>query len=288
MIHNNIEELFIELIKYNEDNIELLGELQIPITNIYYFTILDHKNIEISDYINYLTNCDDFNKTETEIETETETETETEIKYPNPFINFRTNLDFDREQMCYLDIIKSNIKILEKKIDDTITQTLDSNAKIVLILDIGFLINILKQVKEDDCEIHLYDFLLYKLKSKIDKLFILDTNSILNIKEQNTCMFDELNMYLLKNKPLLQIINDQEITIYKNYDSLYWKIFNDNQKIKYYENKDEEEIKEVKIDNIKSYLTKVKMTQICFSNLFDLHTKVLDPLDKIKLVSIFG
>ena len=92
MSYSNIEKLFIDLIKYNEENIELLGEMQIPITNIYYFSILDQNDSKINSYISYLTDSSN----------------------SNPFDNFRNNMSFDEEQICQINIVKSTLKQIDK------------------------------------------------------------------------------------------------------------------------------------------------------------------------------
>ena len=269
MSYSNPQKLFIDLIKYNEANIELLGEMQIPITNVYYFTILDNNNSEINKFISYLTDSTN----------------------SNPFDDFRNNMSFDEEQLCQINIIKSTLKQIDGEITVTMETASESNAKIVLVLDIGLLFTLINTFKESEQEIHLYDFILHKFKNKINKLFILDSNSILTIGDTHSSVFDELNIYLSKNKPPIRhIINDHDITIYKNHASLYWKLLNLNQKIEYPD--DNKEITNnnmllVEIDDEESFLMNIKLSKICFSNLFETHSNVLDPTDKLKMTSIF-
>lgn len=271
MSYSNIEKLFIDLIKYSEENIELLGEMQIPITNIYYFSILDQSDSKINEFISYLTDSSN----------------------SNPFENFRNNMSFDEEQICQINIVKSTLKQIDKEITSMIDTASESSAKIVLLLDIGLLFNLINIFKESEQEIHLYDFIMHKFKNKINKLFILDSNSILTIGDKNSSVFDELNIYLSKIKPPTKnIVNDQNVSIYKKHDSLYWKLLNMNQKVEYLDNNDNNDnlnndISLVEIDDEESFLMNVKLSKICFTNLFEMHSNVLDPVDKLKTLSIF-
>jgi hypothetical protein len=298
MSHSDPQKLFIDLMKYNEENIDLLGEMQIPITNIYYFTILDQSNTEINKFISYLTDSSD----------------------SNPFETYRKAISLDEEQICQINIVKSTLKQIDREITAIIETASESSAKIVLVLDIGLLFSLINIFKETEQEIHLYDFILHKFKNKISKLFLLDRNSILKIGDKYSSVFDELNMYLSKIKPPSKnIIRDCEITIYKKHDSLYWKLLNANHKIKCIDigsNADADpdpdadadadadadpdadadtnakEIKNnnrrlVEIDGEEAFLLNIKLSKICFSNLFETHSNVLDPVDKLKITSIF-
>ena len=53
-IYNNIVSLFSDLVEYNENNIEFMGSLQIPMTNIYYITFCDPNNTKINEFILHL------------------------------------------------------------------------------------------------------------------------------------------------------------------------------------------------------------------------------------------
>jgi hypothetical protein len=232
MIYSNLQNLFIDLAKYNEQHIEFLGNLQIPMTNIYYFTIFDKTNSEINKFISYLTN------TKSQVEVDTKSDTDDDSKHDvcclNPFDDYKNNMNLDEDQICFIDIVKSNLKTIDRKITEMLETASESSAQIALVLDIGFLFDLINLFKETKTEIHLYDFILHKLKNKIDKLFILDSKSILKINDGNSSVFDELKMYLLVvQNPEFDIIYNPEITIYKSDSSLYWKILRDDQKIVY-------------------------------------------------------
>jgi hypothetical protein len=277
MSYSKPQELFIDLIKYNENNIELLGNMQLHISNIYYITIFDLDNTQITQIISYLVDSEN----------------------PNPFDNFKSNINLDEEQICKIDLVKSSLQQISKDINTTLEIANESNGKVVLILDIGFLFDLIKIFKESERENHLYDFLLHKLKNKVDKLFILDSNSILTIENNHSSVLDELKIYLCKDKKTMsKIIDNHEVTIYKNHDSLYWKFLDLNKKIEYInlESEESEDLEDsenklnntrlVEIEGEESLLTTINLSKICFTNLFEMHSCVLDPLDKLNIVSI--
>ena len=138
MTYSQAQQLFIDLIKYNENNIELLGNMQAPMSNIYYITIFDETNAQLKQIISYLINSE----------------------IPNPFDNFKSNISFVEEQICNINLIKSSLQQINKDITATLEVANDSGAKIVLFLDIGFLFDLIKIFKDSEHENLLYDFLL--------------------------------------------------------------------------------------------------------------------------------
>lgn len=270
-IYSDSSLLFENLVLYNEENIEYMGSYQIPITNIYYISLLDPNNDEINDFIKHLNNSD--NK--------------------NPYENVKININIDDEQFFKINLIKSSLQQINKDICEILENAENSNSKIVLLMDIGFIFKLIKSFEDSDTEIHLYDFIMHKLKRKINKLFILDTNSILKLDNlKMSSVYDELRFYLLKEK--IQIKNngdDNDVTIYKSHNSLYWKILDLNQKIEYIEIPEdsdlnlEKNMKLVEIDNEESILTTISLSKLRFSNLFELHSFVLNPIHKLKIMS---
>ena len=281
MTYNNPQQLFIDLAKYNENNIELLGSMQVPISNVYYITIFDENNSEIKQIISYLIDSE----------------------ITNPFDNFKSNFSLDEEQICNIDLLKSSLQQISENITTILKIVDESGGKIALVLDIGFLFDLIKIFKESEHENHLYDFLLHKIKNKIDKLFILDSKSILTIGTKHSSVLDELNIYLYKIKsPNKKIIDNREVIIYKNHDSLYWNLLDSNQQIEHFHNEIEKEEVELKVEETENILTNTSFVEIdsksslllttnlsklCFSNLFEMHSCVLDPLNKLKIMSIF-
>lgn len=270
-IYNNTLQLFTDLIQYNENNIEFMGSIQIPITNIYYITFLDHNDKQINDFFEHLKSFE--NK--------------------NPFENIKVNLNIDREQICSVNIIKSTLQYINNQITETLDNAKESNSKISVILDINLLFKIIESFEEKEIEVHLYDFILHILKNKVDKLFILDYDNILKADDDKlSSVYEELKLFLFKEKYVPKLnINENLVTIYKTHQSLYWKIFNLNQRISYLDPCDQEEkladeISLVEIDDEGAILSTIDISKICFSNLFEMHTFVLNPLHKLNKISL--
>jgi hypothetical protein len=271
-IYSNSEDLFTDLIKYNETNIDNFGHLQIQMTNIYYITFLNPKDNKSLDFISYLDNFE--NK--------------------NPFINIKPFLNIDNEQICIIEIPKYSLNQIDKILNSIIENVKISNSKISIVIDIGYIFDIITSFEKEETEIHLYDFLLYKLKKQVDKLFILDNKNILKIDDRYSSIYDELKMYLLiNNESYLTIIPDVEISIYKYHDSLYWKILDFNKRIEKLvldesESNDKEIFNELslyEIDNKEAFMKTIRLPKIIFTNLFDMHSIVLHPLDKLNSLS---
>jgi hypothetical protein len=266
MAYSDTQQLFIDLIKYNEDNIELVGPKKIQVTNIYYITLLDLSDDDITKYINYITKCEN----------------------ENPFNNFSSNMNIDEEQIHNINIKTIN-SFRDFKIDIASIFKIanESNSKIVLVIDIGFLFDLIKKSKTDEEEIHLYDFLLHIFKKQIDKLFILDIKNILVINNKHSSVLDELRMYMCKeNIMCYKETNKSEVIIYKKIESMYWSILKHEQKIEYIQkNRENDEI--AIIDGDELMINTILLHKICFTNLFELHTMVLDPIDKLNTCSVF-
>ena len=277
-VYSNPSELFSDLVEYNESNIEYMGGLQIPMTNIYYVIFLDPNDSKSNSFVQYLDDSE----------------------IPNPFANIgmKINANIDSEQVCNINLVTSSLQQINKDIVNTLENALESNSKIALVLDIDLLFNLITSFAEEDIEAHLYDFILNRLKNSVDKIFILDTKNILKNDNKLSCVYDELKLYLLKIKEKnKEIISDMDVTIYKYHDSLYWRILDLNQTIEYIdedfekdEKSDEEFVNDIKvaeIDNREAFLKTVKLSKVCFTNLFEKHSNVLHPLDKLKSTSIF-
>jgi hypothetical protein len=274
-IYSNSEELFSDLIKYNELNMEYLGKLQFPMTNLYYITFFnpnDNKSLKFMSYLNNFEN-------------------------QNPFINVKPNINIDEEQICIIELSKCSLNQIDKMFNEIFENVKKSNSKISIVLDIGFIFNIISSFENDETEIHLYDFLLHKLKKQVDKLFILDTENILKINGTYSSVYDELKMYLLIQKePYTTVIPNIDVTIYKYHDSLYWRILDLNQHIEKIDSEDQEDQEEndenetfnelsiYEIDNKEAFIKNIKLSKIAFTNLFDMHSIVLHPLNKLKIL----
>jgi hypothetical protein len=264
-IYSTSEKLFSDLVKYNESNIEFMGSLQIPMTNIYYITFLDPTDNKINNFLMYLDNSET----------------------SNPFININSNVNIDFEQICKINLMNNSLNQIDGELSITFENAQKSNSKISVVLDIGLLFDIITLSNEEDNENHLYDFILHKLKNKVDKLFILDTKNRLMINDDISSVIDELKLYLIPNRDELNIISDTDVTIYRYHDGLYWRILDLNKRIEHIDSELKEDFELYEIDDKEAILKTVKISKICFTNLFEMHSIVLHPLDKLKTISVF-
>ena len=165
-------------------------------------------------------------------------------------------------------------------------------------------------IDDQNEEIHLYDFLVYKLNKKLDKILILDDKKVLfnnNELIKFNLLHDELGKNLLKNNKInkQQTISepvDKDIFIYKKVESLYWKIIqfdkntilhDDNlikNEIELSNNFDNklEDIVFCDIDDTTCMVTKKKLSKILSNNIFNLNNDddmdvVLHPLSKMNI-----
>ena len=228
MTFDNLENLFKELIQYNESNIEYLGQYQIPMTNIYYIVMLDPLNIKVNKYIDYLYNYD----------------------YPNPFTdengqeNFTIKINIEREQMISINLLNP-LKSIDYQIDDIINTAKESGGKLCLVIDIDFIFKLMKNFLNK--EIHLYDYILHKNEKSI--------------------IYNEINMYMNKNFSKPTNFEDFPVNIYKIGNNLYWKILRDTQQIQYIKNNNLTNQNDfISINKFMDPTIKIKLDQMIESN----------------------
>lgn len=273
MIYSDIEQLFADLIQYNELNIEYLGKMQIPMTNIYYYIFTDPKNTKINDFIEYI---DDYKK-------------------ENPFDNIKPNIGIDKEQICKINLIDNTLNQIDKEITVGLNCANESNSKNVIVLDINLIFDLILSFSSKNIENHIYDYLLHKFKNKIDKIFILDNKNILKNTIGYSSIYNELILYFSKNKNNdinKSNISDSNISIYKHNDILYWRILTDDINIECVDindckNQEDEELNIYEINGKETIVKTINISKICFTNLFEKHLIVLHPLDKLNITSIF-
>lgn len=260
-IYTTEEALFIDIIKYNEhsDNLVTIPTLNIPISNTYYISLYDDTNKEINKYLHYMINND-----------------------TNPFSNFECNLDFEEEQLYKIKLSESSIQEIDKNINELSIIISESKGKLTFILDINYLMEFIKKCEKNNTETHIYDFILYKLKNKINNLLILDKNSILTRDFKHSIIYDELKVYLLKNYEHDELNIKHDIQIYKPDEKMYWKIINKSDIIKIQE-KTNHDIEYININDINAIQLTMELKKICFSNIFEEHLIVLNPLEKLGL-----
>jgi len=274
MIYTSIDLLYNDLIKYNEDDLIYTGEHNLPISNKYYIFIADTSNEDFMRYYNNL-----FSAVE-----------------ESPLHDIRVN--FDEDQVFLYDVLKYNYKATDKILCELYNNANEEGGEICVILDIGYILNFIKNTEETSgVENHIFDYITYKLRNKVDKLFILDEKQELgknSLLYRDIYSFNKNNDKTNKRIPILYYDNKKEclennyITIYKNKDNLYWKILDTNSTIDFSEDFEEDhdyedKIIEVKIDKLDSLITLTEIDdEILDGNVFTRENmiKVLHPITK--------
>lgn len=260
-IYNNNNELFIDVIEYNNSNPYYMPEYNIPVSNKYYVLLLDNNNNDVKNIIDYITGED------------------RDIK-PLGDIDLLT---FDYEQMLFIDLQNNSLKNIDKHVNELENNVNESCAELVFILDIEYLLNF---VKLDDT-IHIYDFILYKFTKKFDKIYILDKNNILRKNNKDTLLLEQL--YTLLKNYNTKINSGNEYNIYKYIDSFYWRILDNDNVVYDNENENnnnlEEKILFASIDNEDVLITKQDYKTLLDANIFDIenNNQVLHPLHKLEI-----
>jgi hypothetical protein len=270
MIYTSIDSLYCDIIKYNEEDLIYTGEHNLPISNKYYIFITDTNN---DDFMRY------YNSLFSDIE-------------ENPLQDIRVN--FDEDQVFLYDLLKYNFKTTDKILCELYNNANEEGGEVCVILDIGYILNFIRLTEENSgVENHIFDYLMYKLRNKVDKLFILDEKQELRKNSLLNRDIYLLNKYCDKIIPLIyykknECLENNYITIYKNKDNLYWKILDTNSTIDFSEDYGEDhdyedKIIEVKIDKLDSLITLTEIDEeILDGNVFTKEnmTKVLHPYTK--------
>lgn len=273
-IYNIQKNMFRDIIQMNNSNLVYSNEYNIQVSNKYYIMMLNENILETTEILNYLLNEN--------------------RNINNPFNDVRNVAGFDLDQIYKINITEENMKEISNNITNTIKCVNESNAELIFVLDINYLINLIKCFDKKNMEIHLYDFILYKLTNKVDKLYILDMENILFINSKPTLMYYELENQLIKknvnieNKNLNIAFANIFITIYKSYDSIYWKNLQIDQTIKYLDDNttDTENYNYGEIDDNECLITNTNILELFNSNIFnESKIEVLHPLSKLTISS---
>ena len=272
MIYTSTDLLYNDLIKYNEDNLIYTGEHNLPISNKYYIFIADTKNDIFMKYYDCL-----FSDVE-----------------ENP-LQDRIRVNLDEDQVFLYDILKYNYKVTDKILRELYYNANDECGEVCVILDIGYILNFIRYTEEDSgIENHIFDYIICKLRNKVDKLFILDEKEIL---QKNSLLYRDIYSFYKNSSKIIPIIyfnNKNEclennyITIYKNKDNLYWKIVDTDLTIDFSEDfgedhNYEDKIIVVRIDKMESLITLSEIDDdILDGNVFVKENmgKVLHPITK--------
>jgi hypothetical protein len=270
--------LFTDIISYNEENMIFTEEYNLPVSNKYFIFILDPNNKDILNYYNKLINNND----------------------DEEILKDKIKINFDEDQIYYYNILKNNFNDVDIELENIFNNANESNADISLVVDIGFILNFIKFFENNtDLDNHIIDFLTFKLKHKLDKIFIYDDtntfslNSLLYLdllsysKVKYNLNSSNIKYYTIDNDNNKNYIDDNFITIFKNTNKMYWNILNLNSKISYDDEYDENDdinnqICMVEVDDIDSLLTTKNINDLLNANIFNIecNKEVLNPLLK--------
>jgi hypothetical protein len=279
-VFNNIDNLFNNLVITNNEDPIFTSKTNesIPISNKYFLTILDNKNDDIKSFFDYIN--DDTRA----------------LQYP-----FKKNINIDYsfmvefEQFYEIDLENSNLKEISDNLDIFFQIVEQSGGEIFFVLDINYLIqNFINSTKISPN--HFIDFILWKLKSKVTYISILDSNN--TVTKYNNMLFAQLETCFI-NYDLSKYNLDKHLLVYKNvneevYENVYWnllypeiKITKNKEKIKSpYEEKEESEFSIVEINNKECFLAKITLSDIIYKNLLNLDYNpgiIIQPIDRINI-----
>ena len=126
-IFTNYEELFDTMIKINGENPLWLYNKKnnsLPVSNKYFLTMLYDKNIDVLSFLNHI---DD-----------------SERKLEYPFVK-KDNIDYsfmiENVQIYNIDLKNSSLLTVSNNLDEFLSVTKESEAEIILVLDINYLID---------------------------------------------------------------------------------------------------------------------------------------------------
>lgn len=277
-IYNDKLSLFTDIISYNEEDMFYTEEYNLPVSNKYFIFILDPNNTDILNYYNKLINNNDNDE----------------------ILKDKIKINFDEDQIYYYNILKNNFNDVDIELENIFNNANESNADICLVIDIGFILNFIKFFENNtDLDNHIIDFLTFKLKHKLNKIFIYDDtntfslNSLLYLdllsysKVKYNLNNSNIKFYTIDNDKNKNYIDDNFITIFKNTNKMYWNILNLNSKISYDDEYDENDdinnqICMVEVDDIDSLLTTKNINDLLNANIFNIecNKEVLNPLLK--------
>ena len=273
-VFSNTSDLINSMIQVNSSWIKQTDEVlkRLPISCKYFLTIFDMENdMEIGNFFSY-------------IKDETRT-----MEFPfatNNKIDFSMMLEI--EQFHNIDLNKNlTIKQISNDIDEFIKIVNESRGKIVLSIDIEYLINFIVKMNNESRPNHLIDMILYKL-SNISEIFILDRSNI--IQNHSNLFYLQLNKCMGKPSNNLE---QKNIVVFKSIDesietNVYWNVLEPKKinewigKIKSpYDSNSYFNL--VKINDKECFVKKISIQECLEKNLFELDKNpgiIIDPIDR--------
>lgn len=279
-VFNKTSDLINSMIQVNSSWIKITddGLKKLPISCKYFLTIFDV--INDSEIINFFSYINDDTRT---------------IEFPfakNNQIDYSMMLEV--EQFHNIDLnTNQTIKEIGKNIDEFKSIVNESNGKIVLVIDIEYLINFIVKMKTESKPNHLMDLILFKL-SNISEIFILDRSNI--IQDHSNLFYLQLEKCMCR-KPSNNL-EHKNIVIFKSIDepietNVYWNVLEPGKitewigKIKSpYDSDLNSYFNLVKIDNKEYFVKKVSIYECLEKNLFELYKNpgiIIDPIERFNI-----
>lgn len=277
-ILTNYEELFNTMIKINGENPLWLYNKKnnsLPISNKYFLTMLYDKNIDVLSFLNHI---DD-----------------SERKLEYPFVK-KDNIDYsfmiENAQLYNIDLINSSLLTVSNNLDEFLSVTKESEAEIILVLDINYLIDFFVITKKKSQPNHLFDLIIWKLKNKLSHILILDNSNI--IINPNNMLCTQLEKCLKNNSNNSNF--DKKMLVFKDtsesvIENVYWNLFYPEMKISEYIEKikspyDDSYFDIVQINDKICYLYEVCFKDIIIKNIMNSNSQqgiLVEPLDRLNI-----
>lgn len=277
-IFTNYEELFNTMIKINGENPLWLYNKKnnsLPVSNKYFLTMLYDKNIDVLSFLNHI---DD-----------------SERKLEYPFVK-KDNIDYsfmiENVQIYNIDLKNSSLLTVSNNLDEFLSVTKESEAEIILVLDINYLIDFFVITKKKSQPNHLFDLIIWKLKNKLSHILILDNSNI--IINPNNMLCTQLEKCLKNNSNNSNF--DKKMLVFKDtsesvIENVYWNLFYPEMKISEYIEKikspyDDSYFDIVQINDKICYLYEVCFKDIIIKNIMNSNSQqgiLVEPLDRLNI-----
>jgi len=279
-VFNKTSDLINSMIQVNSSWIKITDEgfKKLPISCKYFLTLFDI--INDTEIINFFSYINDDTRT---------------IEFPfakNNQIDYSMMLE--NEQFYNIDLNENQtIKEIGKNIDEFKSIVNESNGKIVLVIDIEYLINFIVKMKTESKPNHLVDMILFKL-SNISEIFILDRSNI--IQDHSNLFYLQLEKCM--GRKLANNWEQKNIVVFKLVDesvetNVYWNVLEPGKisewigKIKSpYDSNPNSYFNLVKINGEEYFVKKVSIHECLEKNLFELDKNpgiIIDPIERFNI-----
>lgn len=278
-IFNNTSDLINSMIQINSSWIKITNNKlkKLPVSCKYFLTIFNMEN-DI-DIINFFSYINDDTRT---------------IEYPfakNNQIDYLMMLEIEQFHNISLNENKT-IKEISNNIDEFKKIVNESNGKIVLVIDISYLMDFVVKMKTQSKPNHLIDMILFKL-SNISEIFILDRLNI--ISNQHNLFYLQLEKCMDKSNNKINNVEQTNIVVFKSVNeslesNVYWNVLEPG-KISEWLGKikspfDDTYFNLVKIDGKEYFVKKISIQECVNKNLFELDKNsgiIIDPIDRFNI-----